>query len=430
MLDYITGSLKKRTEFSAWQVTKVTSRGHQLFMIKEEVESVRRVDTVKYHVTVHEERDENGGKVLGESSFVFIEGDDIAPKLDLALLMARGVSNQPWTLPGAGQAYVTPDITDASIVAAPEEIIEKIKDEVASSVGRLAGVRLSSAEVFADYEVFRIVNSNGLDASADHTSLLFDFVLMTGEGEHEVESSGFKTVRFHRDLDVHGTLEEYAAYAHDSLSAVHPETGSYDVVFGGEALDTLFNSFTAHAGGSSAYNGWSRFEAGKPVIEDPEGELLTLYSSPEMPGGMKSGPFDETGLAKKRAEVIKDNVFICRTLDKRYADYLGGVPTGSFANVEVNTGKRPFDELLSEGTCLLLRFSTFEPNTVTGNFSGEIRTGYLIEGGRRVPIKGGSVSGVIQDAFKRAWFSSEKTTRSAYTGPTGVKLAGLDIGGE
>ena len=67
---------------------------------------------------------------------------------------------------------------------------------------------------------------------------------------------------------------------------------------------------------------------------------------------------------------------------------------------------------------------------VTGNFSAEIRTGYKIEGGRRIPIKGGSVSGVMYDAFRRAWFSSEKVLRAAYRGPAAVKLMGLDLAGE
>ena len=70
----------------------------------------------------------------------------------------------------------------------------------------------------------------------------------------------------------------------DSLTATLPENGKADVVFAEEALDTLFNTFVAHAGGTSAYQGWSRFEKDKPVIEAPEGELLTMFSNPQFPG--------------------------------------------------------------------------------------------------------------------------------------------------
>ncbi len=430
MLQYLTDALKSRSEFSAWQVMKAVKRSHQLFLIREEVESIRRVDTVKYYVTVHQERIEKGKNVLGESSFVCLEGDDIAPKLDLAALMASRVSNQPWSLPDPDQRYMGAEIKDASIVLNPDKIVQKVKEEILHAVGGLDAVRLSSSELFADYTEYELENSLGLKVSSADTDMLFDFVLLTGEGHGEVESSGFKTCRFYKDLRVGETLRKYAQYARDSLTAKLPENGKADIVFAEEALDTLFNTFVAHAGGSSAYQGWSRFEKDKPVIDAPEGELLTMFSNPQLPGMMKSGPFEDTGLARKRVEVIRENIFKKRTLDKRYSDYLGGEATGAFANLEVEAGAKKMDELLAEGTYLLLRFSTFEPNQITGNFSGEIRTGYRIEGGKRIPIKGGSVSGVIQDAFRRAWFSSEKVSRPAYKGPAGIKLAGLDLAGE
>ena len=75
MLDYILDVLKERADITAWQVNRVNTRSHQLFLIKNEVESVRRVDTDKYYISVHQERSDDGKKVLGESSFVFLEGD-------------------------------------------------------------------------------------------------------------------------------------------------------------------------------------------------------------------------------------------------------------------------------------------------------------------------------------------------------------------
>ena len=430
MLDYILDILKERADITAWQVSRVNTRSQQLFLIKSEVESVRRVDTDKYYITVHQERTEEGNKVLGESSFVFLDGEDLHAKLDLAVRMAAGVSNQPWSLPGPEQFYMGSEVKDSAIELNPEKVIDKVKEEIIHSFDTLEGVRLSSAEVFADFRQFELVNSLGLKTHAADTKMLFDYVMLAGKADEEVESSGFKNVRFYKDLHVRETLKKYAQYALDSLVAKAPETGKFDVVFAEEALDNLFNSFISHAGGASAYQGWSRLKKGEPVIDKPEGELLTLFSNPQIPGGMKSGPYDENGLATKRIEVIRENVFLKRTLDKRYADYLGEEPTGGFSNVEVQTGAKAMDELLTDGTYLLLRFSTFEPNPVTGNFSGEIRTGYRIEGGKRVPIKGGSVQGVINEAFRRAWFSSDKVVRSAYRGPAGVKLLGLDLAGE
>ncbi len=290
MIETITDALKQRTDITAWQVNRVYTRSSQLFLIREETESIRRVETVKYYITIHQEREEDGKKVLGESSFVYIEGEDMSPKLDLAVRMALGVANQPWTLPGPDQRYLDCEIKDASIETNPEKVIDHIKEEIISSVGALEGVRLSSAEVFADYQEYEFVNSLGLKANATDTKILFDFVLLTGEGHDEVESSGYKTVRFYKDLKVRETLKEYAAFAVDSLTAKHTETGKFDVVFAEEALDNLFNSFISHAGGSSAYQGWSRFTKGKPVIEDPEGELDYALQQPAVTGRAQKRP--------------------------------------------------------------------------------------------------------------------------------------------
>jgi PmbA protein len=78
----------------------------------------------------------------------------------------------------------------------------------------------------------------------------------------------------------------------------------------------------------------------------------------------------------------------------------------------------------------LLRFSTFEPSPVTGAFSGEIRTGYLIKDGVAMPIKGGSLSGTMRDALKNIYFSRETVQRSAYLGPMGVRVNNLHIAGK
>jgi len=78
----------------------------------------------------------------------------------------------------------------------------------------------------------------------------------------------------------------------------------------------------------------------------------------------------------------------------------------------------------------LLRFSTFLPNRVTGDFSGEIRTGYRMHPDGAVhPIRGGAVSGNVREAFQHAFFSKELVQREGYCGPAGIYLKNVKIGG-
>ncbi|HAY23028.1 MAG TPA: hypothetical protein DCY27_12890, partial [Desulfobacterales bacterium] len=107
---------------------------------------------------------------------------------------------------------------------------------------------------------------------------------------------------------------------------------------------------------------------------------------------MKSRPFDDQGLALSPVTFIADNIFQQPLADQRYATYLQVSPTGSLTNLRVAPGRATLAEMLERGKVLhLLRFSTLEPNPVTGALSGEIRTGYLRHRGEALPIKGGSV---------------------------------------
>jgi PmbA protein len=77
----------------------------------------------------------------------------------------------------------------------------------------------------------------------------------------------------------------------------------------------------------------------------------------------------------------------------------------------------------------LLKFSSFEPHPVSGAFSGEIRVGYLVKDGKVQPIKGGSISGVMDEALEEIYFSKETVKRDSYFGPMGIKGCGLKSAG-
>lgn len=431
MINEIAEKLSAHEGLSAWQIRRVKSRSNQLFLVAEETESRRTVETERYAITVFVEREAEGKKVLGESEFLFIPGEELKPKVESAAAMAALVANEPFTLPMAGHKYEIPDTVDKEIVGRPNVVIDRVRNDIVSAVSGRDGLCLSAAEIYATHREIAVANSLGLGVEREETELYAEFVLFAGKGCDEVEVGTSTHSRFYETLKMGELVGEYAGYALDNLDAQLPPTGRFDVVFSGEALDTLFNWFIAQTGGGSKYQRWSVFEEGRPVIENPEGELLTLASNPLLPGGMRTRAFDEQGLPLGRVEVIKDGVFAARTASKRYADYLGIPATGDFANVEVTPGAMSKDDLLKGGPLLhLFRFSTFEPNGVTGSFSGEIRNGYLIENGRMTAIKGGAVTGTMQDAFRRAYFSRETVRRESYSGPAYVKLRGLDIGGE
>lgn len=428
LLSEIADYLSSVKELTAWEVTQLKRRAYQLYTIFQDVENIREVTSEEFQVKVYLTYERNAQSFLGESSFVLTGDDLLGSKIKSALEMARLIANQPFFLPEPGPAYPAVKTFDAKVASDPAYFLEQIHGELTTF--SYPGIELSSSEIFMAESTYTFLNSNGLSAIRKETEIMLDFVFLAGNKDKEGEIEGLKRCRLYDDLNLAPTLSQYAAYARDMLTAELPPTGLYDVIFAEEALDTFFNYFIAQAGGQAAYQGWSQFKENEPIMSNPKGERLTLISDPFLPGSMKSKSFDENGLAPEKVLVIENNIFRNRTANKRYADYLGIKPTGNFANVVVSPGDYSLKELMSPAPVLhLLKFSTFEPNPVTGAFSGEIRVGYLIDGDKRVPIKGGSISGTMSKAMQEIYFSQETTKRAAYSGPLAIKVCNVNVAG-
>ena len=422
--------IEDRIRPSAWEIRRLRKKSFQRYLIFNEQESQRVVENEKFLVTLYKKYEKDGQEVLGESTLSLSEGDDLREKLSAAWEMAGLVANPVFVLPEKGLAYPPVQIVDLEIKEHPYHYLDSIRDDLVRAP--LDRVRLSSAEIFLELKEFEILNSLGLEQAQEETEILVEFVLLAEKGAgFGGESWGWKQGRNYSDLRLGDELQKYARFALESQEAVIPRSGAYPVVFSEESLDTLFNFFMLQSSGPARFQGWSRLELDQPVLPEIKGEPLTLSSNPFIPGLLKTRSFDDQGLPLNRVEIIRENIFRRRMNSKRYADYLQEPATGGATNLEVAPGQKSFQELLKGGPVYhLLRFSTFEPNPITGAFSGEIRTGYFLEDGRATPIKGGSVSGVMQQAFQEAYFSREITRRVAYLGPEAVRLEGLDIAGE
>jgi PmbA protein len=415
---------------SAWEIRRWRKKSYQRYLIFDQIESQRVVEIEKYRVTLYKEYNLEGQKVLGESTVSISEGDNCRERLTSALEMAALVANPVFHLPGQGLSYNQIQTVDADLRERPLFYLDRIQEDLTK--GSLEKVKRSSAEVFIEDKELFLLNSNGLEKEASFTEIFVDFILLAEKGPlFDGESQGMRRARFYKDLHLTEMVQHYAQYAREAQEALLPQGGSYPVVFSEEALDTLFNFFVLQASGPACFQKWSHLVIGKPVLLDLKGEALNLSSNPTLAGGFKSRSFDDNGLPLFRVEVIQNNIFQKRLNTKRYADYLREEATGDSSNVEVAPGSRSIRDLLADSPCYhLLRFSTLEPNPITGAFSGEIRTGYFLQQGRKIPIKGGSVSGTMQQTFKEAFFSREIIQRDCYLGPEAVRIENLEITGQ
>jgi predicted Zn-dependent protease len=232
-------------------------------------------------------------------------------------------------------------------------------------------------------------------------------------------------------------VEKFSTFALDSLRAELPESGTFDVVFGEEALDTLFDFFTYQCSAEANYTQKAKIKPGQSILGEHGrscGDLITLYGNNTLARSPGSFPFDAYGFPNGKTLLIRDHHFQTLWGSVKYAGFLGIPATGEIGTVEVSPGMHPLKELLTASDkpiYHLLRFSHCTPNRVTGHFSAEIRSGYRIDpDGSRHPVRGGAVSGNIQTAFQNAHFSKETVQREYYSGPEGIRLSGQQICGK
>jgi predicted Zn-dependent protease len=434
LLKKIIEQLKKKG-VDAWQIREARKTSLQSYLALSEREAIRRSETIKYRVSLHLKK--SGDKPsLGLSGFTIGEGqtDLIEPMIDDALQAARLTSNEPFSLPHPYGAYPNVVLSDMSW---QPKMLDECEERLKKAVARESGIRLSAAEFFLDRIHSRLLNSHGLEAEQEETMLYSEFILLAGDAHRgEKEFITRLTRRTMADMDLEREIASSARQAREATQATLPKTGRFPVVFSEEPLDNIFNPMIARTSGRLRYTRMLEVEKGKLVTEkEPTGDPLTLWSDAMMPELMGSYQFDGYGTPAQRLCLIEKNRVKNLLADHRYAEYLKTPVTGELGNIVVEPGTLSFPDLVSPQTHAapvlyqITAFSAFEPNAITGAFSAEIRSGYEITSQGRTPIKGGSVSGILQRDLVGARFSKETERRERSLVPRGIFFPGLDIAG-
>jgi predicted Zn-dependent protease len=434
MLNKIIDRLSKH-KLSGWQVREVHKTSFQSFLAKEERECVRTVDTTRYEISIHQLRDVEGKKVLGLATFRIGPADigSLETKIKEALFSADLVSNQPFELPGPQKSYPTIQICDETL---REQTLMTLEDRLRLALSKEKQTRLSAAEFFVDRAESRLVNHLGLNTQQTETLIHMELILLSTSGGKENEFIDRYSRRYLKDFNVEQEVADSARVARNATIAQLPQTGFFPVVFSGEPLDNLFNPLVARASARLKYNKMLDNELGKMVVDESSGDRVTLWSNGLLDGAIGSNRFDNYGTPSQRVCLIEKNKVKTMLADKRYADYLDVPVTGELGNIEIEGGSKPFQQLLDpsawgvEKIYHLEAFSAFEPNAITGAFSAEIRTGTEISKEGTKPIKGGSVSGVLQKALANVTLSQERVQRERTLAPQGIHFKELAIAGD
>ncbi|HEV2123988.1 MAG TPA: metallopeptidase TldD-related protein [Chloroflexota bacterium] len=442
MLDLITAALGRNHGVSDWTVRHRRTRSTQLYLIGRAIENVREVNTEEYEVEVFNDHpypegtEKAGTPARGVASIKLVPADkgNLARRIEEAVIMAQLVSNPPYTLPEPA-TYPTLDLADAALANADStgKTATAFAGELWELVEREAGIRLSAAELFLHDTDLVLENSRGIQTGASLTRVSAEIALLA-RGQDGTEAEHFRQIEARQllDLNLSEQVAEAATFARDTLRSTAPNTRLGPVVLSGTALVPLFEAFTFRASARAAYMKLTDTQPGQSVLggQEVRGDRLNLRSNALRPFAVGSYLFDSEGTPGRDTLLIDNGLLKQRLATQRYAQYLDVPVTGELGNTEVAPGATSLPELLQPGVLHVVGFSAPEVDPVTGDFGSEIRLAYEITPDGPRPVKGGSVTGNVFEAFADARLSQEVEQRGNYHGPQAIRFASLSVSGE
>ncbi len=269
-----------------------------------------------------------------------------------------------------------------------------------------------------------IWNSNGVKQWEKYTTAGCNVELSLRE--NGVPSTGFnwQTVCQLDDLDVPIIAKNCYQMALRGIHKKSINSGKYPILLSPLAVASFLISPLTHAINAERVQNQMSFlgdDLGKPIGNS----MLTIDDNPHLPGRIGSEIFDAEGIATKPLTIVKEGILEefyhntltagkAKTISNGHASrgsYLSGVGIGNF-NVIMKNGNDSLESIM-EGIDkgIYFEYSGDSPNYITGDFSGLIMTGYLIENGQIGPALLETLISVnLRDVYKSIKAVSKERT--------------------
>lgn len=297
------------------------------------------------------------------------------------------------------QPFYLPDISEPAFEAPDIEMLKSYVEDTRGAIEAKGG----KARVITSIESASVglQNSAGLDASYRKTVVSIYAESMNGDG------FGYSYLTSHHppaDLNELGAKAADMAVAMQSASK--PESGLYTVVMELEALDSLIETLLPSFSGDWKRRGITRVTAG--MMLDPK---LTICED-GLAAGIAARPFDDEGTPTAKKALVEEGAVKSFLYDRETAA-LGGVegsgactrqsydsqPSVSPSNIVISPGSWKDLGELERYLEIHYAHGSHTANITTGDIGLEVSGAFLVEKGKRTPVKGFLLSGNVFDFF-------------------------------
>ena len=409
-----------------WTVRDEVSEGWEFYFIRHNLDQNRIRHTEHITLTVYKKSDD--GKYLGRASAKLAPTADRAETkalIDSLTHEAALVKNPVYELMTPALAVMKADEAEVDVSRIAEDFICTMKD-----LPETDGEDINSYEIFVDKITCRYVSSTGIDISYTYPVSQIEVIVNARKDEHEIELYRmFKS----GTCDSEGLKEEISKamqYGKDKLRAKKtPSLGSCDIVLSTDAALEVYEYFTARMSCDMKYMGISDWEIGREVAEGAVGDKVTVEARRFLPNSSANAPYDAEGAPRRDMMIIKDGIAENRYGSRQFSQYLGLFDSFIPGNFAVSGGTSKAEEIRTGRYLEIVEFSDFQVSALNGDIFGEIRLGYLHDGGQVTAVEGGAVSGTMLDFAKDLHMSTEQKQYNNMLIPEVTRLKGVSITG-
>jgi PmbA protein len=364
-----------------------------------------------------------GLRVLVGQSVGFIAANNLGPDMlaraaDEAVAQARVTPADPFNgLPDPAPVTPVAGLYDSGTADAGVETTTRaaaaLLERIRSADGR---VRVDSGSVSVTCSAGAIVSTTGIELVQRETLAQAYAFGMAVEGE-DVASFDYDgdAARSLAQLDerLPSIADRFVAKCLSGLRARKGRSFKGSIVLSPEAVtEFLLPNLLAAMSADAVRKGRSRLagRAGARIAS----KGFTLIDDGTLPGQVASSAFDREGVPVRRWTLIDDGVLTTYLFNHYEARAVNARSTGHAAGsasslpgiaphyLEVAAGDHAAADLESGDAPLVWvgRFSG-SSNAVTGEFSGVVKNGFLIEGGERRPVRETLIAGNLFDVLER-----------------------------
>ena len=409
-----------------WTVRDEVREGWEFYFIRHDLDQNRIRHTEHITLTVYKKSED--GRYLGRASAKLAPTADRAETkalIDSLTHEAALVKNPVYELMTPALAVMKADEAEVDIARIAEDFICTMKD-----LPETDGEDINSYEIFVDKITCRYVSSTGIDISYTYPVSQIEVIVNARKDEHEIELYRmFKS----GTCDSEGLKEEISKamqYGKDKLRAKKtPSLGTCDIVLSTDAALEVYEYFTARMSCDMKYMGISDWEIGREVAEGAVGDKVTVEARRFLPNSSANAPYDAEGAPRRDMMIIKDGIAENRYGSRQFSQYLGLEDSFIPGNFAVSGGTSKAEEIRTGRYLEIVEFSDFQVSALNGDIFGEIRLGYLHDGGQVTAVEGGAVSGTMLDFAKDLQMSSELKQYNNMLIPEVTRLKGVSITG-